>query len=257
VAAYDPSEVKRIWSDTLAQAEDCDGNVVLYSQENLADFDGVDPGLVANRLSALEPDARIIFVIRNQPAFLASLYSHLLATDKTKLSLRDWIDEQRRSRRINSWLSFADFNQTISHYDRLFGRENVHVFFVEDLRRNSSDFIRDLCNTLGVDPDVGVAVSKERDRLAGEKKVRKMRRPSKWALLAKGNRTAAFLDAALRPLVPQYILSLIGKTTGLAGGANVSLPKWADDLFHDLYSPGNAALADRLNRDLSSIGFPL
>lgn len=249
-------EIKLFWREKF-EAEGRQAKVALFSQENLADFFGIDPGVVARRLHAVAPDAQIILVIRNQSDFLSSIYTHNVACGKMRMSMEDWIEFQDRNMRANSWLHHADYYQTVTLFDGLFGRDNVHVFLVEDLKSDERGFMRGMCIALQIDPQLGEVLIGRPDRLATRGKNKKMARQSKWAILARRSKWVGAIDRGLRPYSSQAVRSFIGRVTGLGGKSHTVLSPDLQAYIAERYARGNRRLAQRLGRDLGAVGFPL
>ncbi len=135
---------------------------VVLSEENLSGYihNGGLHGLIgpemARRIRAVLPDARIVLFIRNQREIVRAAYAQYVSGGGT-FSLKRYLDSQQHLRGALTrpykapafeWEHF-EFDRLIAHYDRLFGRENVHVYPYEALRDRPA-LLRRLRRELGV-----------------------------------------------------------------------------------------------------------
>jgi len=113
--------------------------------------------LIADRLSILFPDAKIIITIRNQYGMIESLYKQYVHTGGTK-SLREFINFNGNKFEY----SYTDWNLTVSpemfnylglveYYEKLFGRENILVIPFELLKKDPMQFVKRLFGWIGID----------------------------------------------------------------------------------------------------------
>jgi hypothetical protein len=95
---------------------------------------------MAERIRLLYPDARIVLFVRAQPAIALSSYQEYVREGGTH-SLKRYLFpdaflpfQKHRPFKLPRF-DFAqfDYRGLIEHYDRLFGRENVHLFAYEQL----------------------------------------------------------------------------------------------------------------------------
>jgi|TARA_B100000315_G_scaffold220305_1_gene222860 hypothetical protein len=103
------------------------------------------------------PEASIIIILRNQIDWLISFYRNIIEVgyDISFDEFLNFHDGEFHGKTHDEYtnldaLSF-DFSQICDYYVKLFGRENVHVFFQEDLRADPEDFIREIQKVVGCD----------------------------------------------------------------------------------------------------------
>ena len=135
---------------------------IVLSEENLSGYihNGGMHGLIgpemARRIRAVLPDARIVIFVRNQREIVRAAYAQYVSGGGT-FSLKRYLDSHRRVRGALTrpykapafeWEHF-EFDRLIAHYDRLFGRENVHVYPYEALRDRPT-LLRRLRRDLGI-----------------------------------------------------------------------------------------------------------
>ena len=119
----------------------------LFSDENL---DGGSYRLfntVQTRYSILEnlhklfPDAHIIICLRNKDKWLWSAYKQYILAYKSCS-----FDEYKK--RFDS--SFLDYKEYLSRIHQLF--DHVYVCYFGELKKNPQQFVRDMCDFIGVEP---------------------------------------------------------------------------------------------------------
>ena len=135
---------------------------IVLSEENLSGYihNGGMHGLIgpemARRIRAVLPDARIVIFVRNQREIVRAAYAQYVSGGGT-FSLERYLDSHRYLRGALTrpykapafeWEHF-EFDRLIAHYDKLFGRENVHVYPYEALRDRSA-LLRRMRRELGI-----------------------------------------------------------------------------------------------------------
>jgi hypothetical protein len=128
--------------------------VAVLSHENFALYEATDRGVVARRLAALFPHARILFTIRRQEDLLTSWYLQKLrkyAKGNHYLTFKEWIRLKKKEPH-RSILSNLDYSRTILYYARLFGQERVLVLPFEFLLADISGFAAAIAGWLEIDP---------------------------------------------------------------------------------------------------------
>jgi Sulfotransferase family len=128
--------------------------------------------VAAGRIAQLQPDARIIAILREPASFLRSLHLQLLQNHaETERDLRRAIaleDERRRGRHIPRhayWpraLMYSDrvrYVEQLRRYHAVFGRERVLVLIYDDFRRDNEGTVRRVLRFLGVDDAGPIEVS--------------------------------------------------------------------------------------------------
>jgi hypothetical protein len=220
---------------------------------------------VANRLHATAPEARIVIFVRAQPTAAASHYHQYLREGGTAGVTSYFFPESfRHLGRSRSFkfphFRFAqlDYRGLVEHYDRLFGRENVHVFAYERLSRDRNALLRDMKTKLGIDFD--------EPPVAGRRVNESYRAgliPIARVLNLFTNRSVAYKAtlihipywyAARKFLLKQLNrLPIFGRPPAperLLGSETV---EWMRGRFWR----NNRWLADRLELDLEALGYPL
>ena len=221
---------------------------------------------IACRLHATAPEAQVVIFVRAQPAMVCSSYQQYLREGGTE-SLRNYLfpEHARHPGKARPFklpgFAFAqfDYHGLIAHYDSLFGRENVHVILYEDFARDRDTTLATMHDTLGLTLGEGgptrsgaVNASYRRGLIPMVRAANLLTRRSvtnkrtllhlpywyparKW-LFERLNRSAMF---GTRPAADRML------------GADLS--EWIRERFH----AGNRRLAERLGRDLESLGYPV
>jgi hypothetical protein len=111
---------------------------------------------VARRLSATMADAQIIIFVREQVDAAVSWYLQYLKEGGTASARRYLFPDQYlypgrlmlfKTARFD--FSQLDYSGLIATYDAQFGRERVHIFAYEDLRRNSAAVLAEMQRRIG------------------------------------------------------------------------------------------------------------
>lgn len=103
---------------------------------------------LAERLHQLAPEAQIVILVREQVSFAAACYHQYVREGGTGSPARYLFPEQyRHLSKVRPFktprfdVSQLDATGLISHYDKLFGPENVHVFAYEQFAREAGAFL--------------------------------------------------------------------------------------------------------------------
>lgn len=113
---------------------------------------------IAERIKAAAPDADIVIFVREQVSMAAALYHQYVREGGTGGVRRYLFPENyRHLTKVRPFktprFDFAqlDYQGLISTYDRLFGRDRVHVFPYEALARDRDRFLEDFATSFGLD----------------------------------------------------------------------------------------------------------
>jgi len=109
---------------------------------------------------------KILMCLRNPLTLMPSLYLQSLrgrqSEKNQKLLQKGWYCEIDVW--LNRWKSKGGFEGLLAYSERIrnsiemIGRENVAIFLYEDLCRDSDQFVRGLCQFIGIDEDLGVSL---------------------------------------------------------------------------------------------------
>ena len=232
----------------------CASDTLVISTESFAHPTARDFGLVASRLAAAVPDARILLTIRAQDALALSwyqshgrfaqyLFTHKRESERIRASLsqRAWWDLVNRAP-TSGFLAMLDFDAIEACYARLFGGR-VTVLPMEWLQRCDSRYASTLAEVLDADAVVCTQL------LQGAHENRGLSRREVFAgkALSLIGMKADFLEHRSHSAFRQF----------LAQGAaadHALLPAIARAIRGRVVD-GNVRLATRVGIDLAAIGY--
>ena len=226
----------------------CSGPI-LVSSEGFTYSRHNDPALVARRLRAIFPAARIVFTIREQVAWIRSLY----LDDCGRSPLRQpmprfatWLGWEKAKRNRGA-LQMANFDATVRLYEELFGREHVLVLPHEKMLRDRQGFSSSLASVLEVEQKHldGLLASLPRSKSAVSAKAYRLGLLNYYLIPEAGRRLLERLPQS----IGNFFLS--GKPTEL------EIPAAAVELVGASVRAGNGALAERHGLDLRGYGYQL
>jgi len=123
----------------------------------------------ARRIAALQPQARLIAILREPASFLRSLHlQNLQSHYETEPDLREALaaePDRREGRRVPSrclrpqallYSEYVRFVEQLRRYREVFAREQMLVLFYDDFRADNEATVRRVLGFLGVDADVAV-----------------------------------------------------------------------------------------------------
>ena len=126
------------------EAANASGLTLVLSHERLSGHPssgGIDRCIIAERLKATFPDARILVVIREQRALIASMYALHIRLGGVE-SLRRYLStpEPGAGRKHSFTFEMYEFDRLIAFYRSLFGESRVLILPLELLAREPQDF---------------------------------------------------------------------------------------------------------------------
>lgn len=102
---------------------------------------------ISHKLKATFPDATIIIFIRRQQSLIVSAYQQYIKNGGT-FRFRRWL----YSGEVFSFEHLL-YDNLISHYISLFGREQVKVYLYEEFKADNHGFLEKFCSELGLEVD--------------------------------------------------------------------------------------------------------
>jgi len=179
---------------------------------------------MADRINQVFGGCRILVVIRNQIDLLLSMYTHgRYGLHKYNVDFAPWIKDELHLG--ENYADVLDYNSMANSYIEIFGKENVLILTVEELKESVELFNHRWCGFLGVDeveglelmklPQQNIAVSRLFTATEGKPMLRKMHQ-------------------TLRQIIPQ---SLIAKAKSIDLGSSITKshkPKINDTLRNEL-----------------------
>ncbi len=118
----------------------------------------------AARIAAVQPDARIIAILREPASFLRSMHLELLKDHvETEKDMRKAMarEQRRREEKPVLWYSMerVEYAAQVRRYRDAFPHEQVLVLIYDDFRTDNQATVRRVLRFLGVDDDVPVVDS--------------------------------------------------------------------------------------------------
>ncbi len=238
---FEPDRLNAVLAEGLTTA--ARGSHPLISYENFALHESKDKGLVADRLAALFPNARVLFTIRRQEDLVTSWYLTKLRTRikrKAFIPFEEWYWTKARE----PWGSILDdlcYHQTIRRYEERFGAQHVAVLTFEAFVAEPAAFLRNIAAFLEVEADpFSTLIEGKRENVA------------------MSARYLAFWHRA-SPFLPRKLVRKWSRRLTFAGGdkARITLPAAIRADIQERVATDNATLARSRDLDLASWGYTL
>jgi hypothetical protein len=250
-----------------AQAQDL---VPVVSSERLSGnphFGGYDSKIIADRLAAVFPNARILVVIREQTSMLVSIYKQYIMRGGAASfrqyvtppgpSFRQHVTPSRsRAARLPIFrFDFLEYHRLIGYYQHLFGAPNVLVLPYELLRTQPKTFLERIGEFVGVP-----ATRAEFQRMNVS--------PSALTLSLKRQANRYFVRDPVNVAAPFAFHNSNHILTRICRGVDTKVPialrenhesRWRRFAEHEVgtrYAESNALTAKLTGIDLRALGYP-
>lgn len=249
-----------------------DINQIIISDEGFTSLQTstkADRGRKADRLKLLFPKAKILFIIREQSKIIESQYgeylrvanrhipfitfkeyiniSNSLFNDEfSKIQNRKGIIKDKYLKIISSGyfgnpLCVPIYNDVITHYENLFGKENIHISLFENLTQDSEKEINRISKETGFNIPQPFKVNYTRNTSM----------PTSYDLIHFFLRKYSFFNLIFKIAIKLGIDKLIQEILRYFGN-RINL-KWTEETKKNIlkrYSDGNKNLANRYKLDL-------
>jgi hypothetical protein len=153
--AFNPAETAAHYAPAIEAARNA-GLTAVISHERLSGHPSSgahDRRLIAERLHASFPEARVLIVIREQCELIRSMYNqHVKAGGSETLEQYVRRPENRRTKRPAFSLDVYEFDRLIAFYRQLFGAGRVLVLPQEMLARKPQEFADQIARFCGQQP---------------------------------------------------------------------------------------------------------
>ena len=175
-------------------------------------------------IAKIQPEARIIVLLREPASFLRSFHGQMLhnrvETEKSFERAMAFEDARRRGEQLprgcqrQSWLLYADhvrYTEQLRSFHAVFGSEQVLVLIYEDYRRDNEAVVREVLRFLEVDDSLAVTQVDTRPL----KDVRVQRLHDLTVSLQEARRNPAAANPALRTvaaLTPDPLREALGSS---------------------------------------------
>ena len=143
--------------DRLASVRNFDKYLKLFSKANKSHkiIGEATPGYAKSKAAAkniyeFNPDAKILYIIREPVSYLQSWHKQSLKSWRTME--KDFINFLDRNK--NKWFYYLkkiDFSSNIWRYIKLFPKNNIKVIIYEEFKKNNQETITEITNFLNID----------------------------------------------------------------------------------------------------------
>ncbi len=255
---FDSEVVHAFWHRQKEYAVN-ESRVFVASNERLAGNPHAghfDQDILARRIVEMDSSVHVLIVVREQMSIIASIYRQYVAMG----GVEDFLTYvkpglMKRARRPRfDWRAYQ-YDRVINLYESLFGSSQVHVLLLEDLQNESSIFFAKLAETLGVQ---GQPVDLQRARHnigISDQDLERVRIRNHF--LTENSDLTLRTPSPLQ-VVPDSVGGFLARIWPTRNyGSKHSLIDEVRDRFGNRFKQSNQALADRLGRDLSSLGYSM
>ncbi|NQU59148.1 MAG: sulfotransferase domain-containing protein [Rhodospirillales bacterium] len=252
---YEQDKVEKLF---LKLCEGIRESKLLLSNENIiAPHESSDMGVVVERIASLSTKPKIVLTIRNQIDIVPSLYMEAFGDIANRAHYISWLEK-----------NITEYNRcyiTKHHYYRLaklleksFGRENICLLLLEELRDDPNYFFKTLSEFMGVTIDYdkkggrvntrrrgrSFFLTGARERLSYIKRLipRQFHQPMKKIYGNAPNKILNFIQRIMRFFSPSV---------------DLTLPPDIKQELCDLFREDNRKLKDSFKLDLDRFGYPL
>lgn len=208
---------------------------------------------IAQRLSEVLPDARILIVVRRQPDAILSTYKQFIRRGGT-LSPRQYFDPDAshfrfRRFRTGHW----EYDRLVALYARLFGGDRVRVLPFEQLRRDRDAFLAEIARFCGI-PRLHASSGEGENRSMSALATGVQRRLNRIFLRDDVNPTAPFRCWRLERWMESIDRALLRR---LSGPTERALSARVARICEGRFEESNARLAAIAGLDLACFGYAL
>lgn len=212
---------------------------------------GYDSKVLADRLAATFPGARVLIVIREQRAMLLSVYKQYVKIGGAA-TLERYVEPTERIRVPLFNFRFFAYHRLIRYYREVFGAERVLALPYERLRRDVGGFVRQITDFVGARyPETTLDLRPRNVALDGA------------AITLKRHLNFWFGRHSVNPSAPLRLQNLERTSARLARRLPQSLRKRsearlrarAERLVGDRYRESNRLSAELLGVDLAAYGY--
>jgi hypothetical protein len=151
---FKPRKVRRLMERRIGEVRNL-GLTPVLSSERLSGaphFGGYDSEIIADRLAAVFPNARIMVVIRQQTDMFLSIYKQHIRRGGAA-SLRQYLAPPRDGYWMPQFrFEYLEYHRLIARYQDLFGAANVLVLPYELLRARPGEFLAKVSGFVGLPP---------------------------------------------------------------------------------------------------------
>ncbi|MFB5190192.1 sulfotransferase family protein [Alicyclobacillus fastidiosus] len=200
---------------------------------------------VAARIHQFNPDAKIVFILRNPVQRAFSAYMHTIRDGRETLSFEEALEQEATRKAQNYqplwWYKEAGlYAQSVEAYMSVFGRDQLKIFLYEDLK-HADQVVRELFAFLNLRDDVPVDTSLRHNQ-SGKPKSRAM-----YEFFAKPNA----VKEVIKPFLPKDFRHKLGQRAKSMTLAKDKPSAKTERMLQRYFRDDVLRLQDLLHRDLS------
>jgi len=236
---YDEKKVSEVFNDTLHTFDR--ESPILLSHEIFANHEAKDKGLVALRLKALLPEAKVFFTLRRQEDVLGSFYLQKLPRymrENNFVPFERWLKDMTKSAH-RTILDDLNYFHIVNYYAKLFGKESLRLFLFEDLQKNPVSYSRQIAEYIQVDPGIfeGLIQSDKKNPTVSQEYI------DFW------NRWGSILPHGVTRKLSKMVANKSGSP------AKIDIGERGRQVVSRLCAEGNRALSKKFNVSLEKYGY--
>lgn len=249
----------------------------VYSEESLTSFSmffrfhpkpyvwTLEPNSIARKLKIAFKDTRvftdtkIIVSIRKQDDMLRSMYAQVYNFVFKKFaetkSFKKFLQYAIIKNRDNFIVDSLHYNEIISEYEFLFGRENICVLVFEEMRSDKDLYIKKLCDFIGIDFKEALELldSKHKNHRSSSNGYKSDERNMIEILSFYKNKYLGDKKIGMSNSWVYKILKRVYIPGKVLSDLNISESN--SIILKELYSKGNKELSERYGLDLDKYGY--
>lgn len=252
---FDAVAARRFFEPRIVAAADA-SRVPVLSTERLSGnphSGGYDSKVIADRLQAVFPEARILIVVRRQLDMAVSMYKQYVRMGGI-CTLREYLFPPRDGRIPLFRVAFLEYGRLAGYYARLFGAGRVRVMLYERLRDEPASFLDELAEFAGIRSGVEFPAEDRVNESMSDMAVLLKRRVNRWH-----GGDSLFPVTPPVPRVTGALFRAVTKfdRTGLARRFPVNLKSEAAELVAGRFRDSNRELAAQFGLDLGKYGYEI
>jgi hypothetical protein len=261
IAATVPLEPARKRFERIAALAETSGRVIVWSSEGLTA--GAPPNREQRALDfrTVFGPCRILIILREPVSFVGSMYLQKIREGQTRRlryrrtlrrywEVEEWLDECWEKGPVGP-LSNLDYAGTIDIFSKVFGKDAVGVFCLEQLSLDPESFVRSLCRFVGIDEEeaLGLCRMRRSNTRLQQGQLDRIRRVYR----------SFWLGMAFTLLPTRYVRRYfkLRQKEPSQPGAVVDIPAPWRLRIQDFTRPGNRRLVAERGLPLEAFGYPL
>jgi Sulfotransferase domain len=249
-------DLRALVPSTPQQPQTMEEYLALFAEARPDQLAGeASPGYLRSKTAAraiheLQPDARIVAILREPASFVRSMHLQMLQEHvEREQDLRKAFEHEeieRAGQRVRRYSDHLEYVEQLRRYHEVFGRERVLVLIYDDFRADNEGTVRQVLRFLGVDDEVPIEPVEANQTV----RVRSMRVDTLVKKLVGGR-----AGRGLRALLPAGVRrrALGGLRRKVVYGRPVEVDRDLEAELRERFRGEVEALGEYLGRDLVSL----